>query len=192
MDGPCAVQQFNPREKPDLQRLLHCCHTLQLCIPPQKLSPALLQNIDSLEHQAGLPRESVVAAHGNFDSARCIRCGLPHSVAHVRQAVFAGDGNPCFCTRKVPLAQQGVITPCIAGGWRGSRAALGVKFIRDSGALWVLAWGHPPPHNGMQTTEPVCTFNNYRKHHSTWLAGQPAWPAFSQQRQHHMKCSSPS
>ena len=42
-----------------------------------------LQNIDSLEHQAGLPTEAVVAAHGNFDTARCIKargagvlCGL--------------------------------------------------------------------------------------------------------------------
>ena len=43
----------------------------------------ILQNIDSLEHQAGLPTEAVVAAHGNFDTARCIKvpwaallCGL--------------------------------------------------------------------------------------------------------------------
>lgn len=60
-----------------------------------------LQNIDSLEHQAGLPRDAVVAAHGNFDSARCIRCGQPHSVEHVRRAVFAGEGNPCYCLNKV-------------------------------------------------------------------------------------------
>ena len=26
------------------------------------------QNIDSLENQAGLPKQSIVAAHGNFDS----------------------------------------------------------------------------------------------------------------------------
>lgn len=32
-----------------------------------------MQNIDSLEHQAGLPTEAVVAAHGNFDTARCIK-----------------------------------------------------------------------------------------------------------------------
>lgn len=30
------------------------------------------QNIDSLEQQAGIPKESVVAAHGNFDS----ECGV--------------------------------------------------------------------------------------------------------------------
>ena len=26
------------------------------------------QNIDSLENQAGLPKQEIVAAHGNFDS----------------------------------------------------------------------------------------------------------------------------
>lgn len=59
------------------------------------------QNIDSLEKQAGLPAEAIVAAHGNFDSAKCIRCARPHPVEHVRQAVFAGDGgNACYCVKK--------------------------------------------------------------------------------------------
>lgn len=58
------------------------------------------QNIDSLEHQAGLPEDAVVAAHGNFDTARCIRCGRPHSIDYVRRAVFETDGNPCYCEKK--------------------------------------------------------------------------------------------
>lgn len=58
------------------------------------------QNIDSLEHQAGLPEEAVVAAHGNFDSARCIRCGCPHDVAHVKRAVFEAEGNACYCKKR--------------------------------------------------------------------------------------------
>ncbi len=63
-----------------------------------------------------------MAAHGNFDSARCIRCGQPHSVAHVRRAVFAGDGNPCFCTRQVMPPQTvlstepQLLTPAKQGG----------------------------------------------------------------------------
>eukprot|EP00210_Caulerpa_lentillifera_P000144 g139.t1 len=32
------------------------------------------QNIDSLESQAGLTSDKLIAAHGNFDSARCIKC----------------------------------------------------------------------------------------------------------------------
>ncbi len=74
---------------------------LALKASPGALSFPAAQNIDSLEHQAGLPKETVVAAHGNFDSAHCIRCGRPHSVEHVRAAVFAGDGNPCYCSHKV-------------------------------------------------------------------------------------------
>ena len=35
------------------------------------------QNIDSLEAAAGLPREKIVAAHGNFDGAHCIDTGEP-------------------------------------------------------------------------------------------------------------------
>ncbi|KAL4436337.1 hypothetical protein ABPG77_009899 [Micractinium sp. CCAP 211/92] len=58
------------------------------------------QNIDSLEHQAGLPRSAVIAAHGNFDSARCIQCGRRHSMEHVRRAVFRAGGSPCRCRNK--------------------------------------------------------------------------------------------
>ena len=35
------------------------------------------QNIDSLEAAAGLPRQKIVAAHGNFDGAHCIDTGEP-------------------------------------------------------------------------------------------------------------------
>lgn len=35
------------------------------------------QNIDSLEVAAGLPKEKVVAAHGNFDTASCTECCKP-------------------------------------------------------------------------------------------------------------------
>ena len=32
-----------------------------------------MQNIDSLERLAGLPRDMIVPAHGNWDTASCIR-----------------------------------------------------------------------------------------------------------------------
>ncbi|KAK9819677.1 hypothetical protein WJX72_000986 [[Myrmecia] bisecta] len=54
------------------------------------------QNIDSLECQTGLPPEAVVAAHGNFDSARCIACRKEHPTQHVRDAVVRGD-ETCVC-----------------------------------------------------------------------------------------------
>ena len=48
-----------------------------------------LQNIDSLETLAGLPAKKLVAAHGNFDTARCIETG---------KAVPCGPAfPPCHC-----------------------------------------------------------------------------------------------
>ena len=62
----------------------------------------ILQNIDSLEHQAGLPTEAVVAAHGNFDTARCIKvpwaallCGLRAWVCAQEACKFLSDMLLC-------------------------------------------------------------------------------------------------
>eukprot|EP00929_Paragymnodinium_shiwhaense_P066840 TRINITY_DN33583_c0_g1_i1.p1 TRINITY_DN33583_c0_g1~~TRINITY_DN33583_c0_g1_i1.p1 ORF type:complete len:326 (+),score=48.11 TRINITY_DN33583_c0_g1_i1:115-1092(+) len=57
------------------------------------------QNIDSLEAQAGLPAEKIVAAHGNFDSASCIRSHKKVDVDEVREAVFAGK-DACLALGK--------------------------------------------------------------------------------------------
>jgi len=60
-----------------------------------KLLRMFSQNIDSLETLAGLPADKVVAAHGNFDTARVItgpNSGQLVDVDEVRSAVMAGDG----------------------------------------------------------------------------------------------------
>lgn len=44
---------------------------LKLLADKGKLLRVFTQNIDSLEHIAGLPKDKIVAAHGNFDSAHC-------------------------------------------------------------------------------------------------------------------------
>lgn len=59
------------------------------------------QNIDSLEVSAGLPKDVVVAAHGNFDTASCIDCCEPAAVSEVfdcisREEVRAVRGA-CTC-----------------------------------------------------------------------------------------------
>jgi len=51
---------FKPTPAHYFMRLLHEKGLLLRCFT---------QNIDSLEKQAGLPSEAIVAAHGNFDSA---------------------------------------------------------------------------------------------------------------------------
>eukprot|EP00913_Durusdinium_trenchii_P007401 g6960.t1 len=43
-----------------------------LDLAPLNLTPCYTQNIDSLEHAAGIPAELLVAAHGNFDAAHVV------------------------------------------------------------------------------------------------------------------------
>lgn len=54
------------------------------------------QNIDSLENQAGLPKQDIVAAHGNFDSKLQ---SLPVIVAILYMHSISGDHDdlvPCL------------------------------------------------------------------------------------------------
>jgi len=53
------------------------------------------QNIDTLERVAGVNPELLVEAHGSFGSAHCIVCNKEHSVAYVREAVFAEKIAKC-------------------------------------------------------------------------------------------------
>eukprot|EP00658_Telonema_sp_P-2_P002906 TRINITY_DN11070_c0_g1_i2.p1 TRINITY_DN11070_c0_g1~~TRINITY_DN11070_c0_g1_i2.p1 ORF type:complete len:405 (-),score=92.21 TRINITY_DN11070_c0_g1_i2:101-1315(-) len=48
------------------------------------------QNIDSLEREAGLSADKIVAAHGNFDSATCIATQEKVPVDEVKEAVRVG------------------------------------------------------------------------------------------------------
>lgn len=56
------------------------------------------QNIDSLEVAAGIPRDLVIAAHGNFDTASCIRCGQSYSPEFVRAAIFPVEDEEAMRT----------------------------------------------------------------------------------------------
>jgi len=59
------------------------------------------QNVDSLETQAGLPAEMLVAAHGNFDSSSCIKCGAAYSQDFTREAVMSGTPAKCRLCRSL-------------------------------------------------------------------------------------------
>ena len=48
------------------------------------------QNIDSLEAAASMPRDMIVAAHGNFDRCSCIETGESVPVEEVRKAIAHG------------------------------------------------------------------------------------------------------
>ena len=77
--------QYDPTPTHHFIKLLHDKGLLLRCFS---------QNIDSLESEAGLPQEKVVAAHGNFDSASCIegeRKGAKVAPERVREAIMAGE-----------------------------------------------------------------------------------------------------
>ena len=61
------------------------------------LTRVYTQNIDSLESQAGLPSDLIVAAHGNFDSCHCLTCGEEHATAYFESAVLGGKETPSIC-----------------------------------------------------------------------------------------------
>ena len=42
------------------------------------------QNIDTLERRAGVTSESLVEAHGSFNTAHCITCGKEYPHAYVK------------------------------------------------------------------------------------------------------------
>lgn len=47
------------------------------------------QNIDSLETMAGLDNNKLVAAHGNFDTARCVETDIQVPIDAVREAYMS-------------------------------------------------------------------------------------------------------
>ncbi|KAL1499407.1 hypothetical protein AB1Y20_011612 [Prymnesium parvum] len=72
---------FSPTPTHGFIRLLHAKGLLRRCFT---------QNIDSLEAAAGIPKEKIVAAHGNFDGCSCIETGAAVPVDEMRRAVAVG------------------------------------------------------------------------------------------------------
>ena len=76
--------QYRPTPTHNFIRLLHQHGRLLRCFT---------QNIDSLEAEAGVPKDKIVAAHGNFDSATCVDTGEKVPIDEVREAIMSGpDG----------------------------------------------------------------------------------------------------
>ena len=71
---------FKPTPAHHFMRLLHDKGLLLQCFT---------QNIDSLEAQAGLPPNAIVAAHGNFDSAFCMKTAMPVYLGRCIAASFS-------------------------------------------------------------------------------------------------------
>lgn len=61
-----------------------------------------------VQTQAGLPRDKIVAAHGNFDSATCISTGRPVPIEEVRDAIM---GEDCEGWKRLRDRHGGLVRP---------------------------------------------------------------------------------
>lgn len=91
---------YSPTKAHYFMKLLHDKGLLRRCYT---------QNIDSLEHAAGLPKDAIIAAHGNFDTSYCIDCKADHDVEYVRDAIM--KQSPCRCAKTNGC--QGLVKPGI-------------------------------------------------------------------------------
>lgn len=53
------------------------------------------QNIDTLEHIAGIPSEKLVEAHGTFHTNHCINCQHEYSMDWMKEKIFADNVPTC-------------------------------------------------------------------------------------------------
>lgn len=53
------------------------------------------QNIDTLEHIAGIPHEKLVEAHGTFHTNHCLDCRREYSMEWVKEQIFADSVPTC-------------------------------------------------------------------------------------------------
>lgn len=53
------------------------------------------QNIDTLEHIAGIPSEKLVEAHGTFHTNHCMDCRCEYSMEWVKEQIFADKVPTC-------------------------------------------------------------------------------------------------
>ena len=90
--------------------LIRCAHRfLRELHAHRKLKRCYTQNIDSLEAAAGLPKEMVVAAHGNFDEAHVVGTGQPVDVELLKQAIFEGEASlHALCRRAGGLVKPAI------------------------------------------------------------------------------------
>ena len=93
--------QYQPTPTHNFIRLLYDRGILLRCFT---------QNIDSLEAEAGIPKDKIVAAHGNFDSATCIDTGEKVPIDEVRAAIMAGpDGCKALNDKYAGLVKPDIV-----------------------------------------------------------------------------------
>lgn len=89
-EQPSAFYQLAKEMWPGQYRPTPAHYFIRLLHEKGLLSRCFTQNIDSLEGEAGIPKDKIVAAHGNFDTATCITTGKSVPIQEVKEAVAAG------------------------------------------------------------------------------------------------------
>jgi NAD+-dependent protein deacetylase SIR2 len=68
---------------------------LRLLQDKNKLLRVYTQNIDNLEHLAGVREDKLVQCHGSFATASCMRCKLQVSGEEIREDILNGNVPKC-------------------------------------------------------------------------------------------------
>ena len=85
-------------------------HFIKLLHQKKLLTRCYTQNIDSLESQAGLPPDLIIAAHGNFDSCHCLDCEKGFSTEYFKKAVMGKDTPEiCRCSECDGLVKPDIV-----------------------------------------------------------------------------------
>ncbi len=106
---PISFQEFTGSEDVRLEgwrRFLMIRETLAAATPgrPHRIvselvarghvSHVITQNIDGLDHRAGVPREKIIEIHGNGTYAKCLSCSTRHEIDWVKQEIAATGRAP--------------------------------------------------------------------------------------------------
>jgi len=84
-------------------------HFIRLLERKGLLRRCYTQNIDSLERQAGISPEKIVAAHGNMDEAHVVGTQKVVDIEEVRRAIFSGEDG----WRELAAVHGGLVKPRI-------------------------------------------------------------------------------
>ena len=71
----------------------------------------ITQNIDCLEYKAGIPKEKIVAAHGDLSGAECPKCRQEQSLSEFKRHVK--EGTIYYCEKCAEKGNQVPIKPTV-------------------------------------------------------------------------------
>jgi len=106
-----------------------------------KITHVVTQNVDALHQRSGIPDDKVIELHGNSTYAKCLTCGLVHTIAAIRAEIERKPEAPA-CVSCGGIVKSAVISfgeqmPQEAM-LRAQRAALGADLFLAIGSSLVV------------------------------------------------------